>query len=279
MHFNRFVATFVHVFINSLLPIKRYYKKLLHTKLGFSLKYYFVLIFIVNSIALILIGFRYKEVIPSILSIKKNIITSVASFPEDLRITITNGELMTTYDRPYFMWYSENGIPHPIIVIDENASLDQIHQYESNVLLTSQAVVVQVGDIIYQYRFTNRDNFTFSKLTALDLEASIERFFQMLPFIVVALILVLFIVVPIMVFLLQTSFLWLLSAAVFLGTKLIHRRISFEKVFHVSLHSSTVPLMLEYFFFVTGATLVLPFGFTLIYLLFITLSLYEIYAD
>lgn len=271
------ISTFLHIFLRSLVPSERYYRKLLHTKLIFSLKYFFTLVFILNFFAVCLFIVKLNESLPEIASVKDEFIHMLDEYPKDLVVILKNGELMTTLDRPYFMWFTTNDTPHPVLIIDEQANSSQTHRYGATVFITAEGITINLGNTSHQYRFRSTDNFFFDHVSVEKLRENAVLFFRQLPIIMLLSSLILFFLLPIVIFVLLMFMLSFLSLAVYAGIKLIHRRITYRKVFHISLHSSTTPLLLEYIFYVRGLTIFLPFGFLFFYILFLTLSLFETY--
>lgn len=274
------INTFFHVFAHSLLPTPKYYAKILKTRIVFSLKYFLVLIFLVNFFSILFFLVKNSDLIKIGSYYKKMAMQTLDEYPADLTIRVENGHLMTNYDRPYFMWVKDKGIPHLLLVVDQRATFEKVNQYDALFLLTGEGIASRHDAYETRYyRFRPTDNFVIDKTTITGFKNQINKIYSLLPIIIALGIVALMIIVPVFAILITLTHLLILSLAVFLVSKFFLKGTKFKRVFQISLHSSTIPLIMEYSFFAFGLPITIPFGFSLIYLLFLTLSLYEVHTS
>ena len=207
------VGSFIHVLVNSFFPKLDYYQKLPKTRFLFSFKYFVALIFILNTILLsiflikIATSFDLKQV-------QQSLYKSLDSYPADLTITIKNNRLMTTYDRPYIMYFNYNGVPHPLIVVDEFATAEKINSYEAAILLTRDGFAVrQNEDNIQFYNYKQNNAVSISKEGVTKFKKAVTTVFNLLPLL---LLLTLIVMVPfVSAAIIVSRFLYLAIVSVF----------------------------------------------------------------
>lgn len=238
------VKTFLHILKNSLIPHHPYYHKLLTTKLAFSVKYFIVLNLAAYYLFILLFTFKYQPV--SFLStLTGSFIKSLGSYPSHLVISIKNGNLHTNYDRPYFMWMDYKDSKILLFVIDENAFPEEIKQYNSIALITGKSVAIRdIGNHSY-YTVTPLQNLTvtinkegINQYTGL-LQQYIQQILSFLPLFA----LVLF---PLFIIAINSGMIALASALIFFIFRYRQSQVSYKKAFQLSLHSLTLPLLVNY---------------------------------
>jgi len=206
---------------------------------------------------------------------------SLAAYPTDLMIDIKNETLHSSYDRPYFFWLDFSNVKRLIIVVDENAAPEKIDEYNAHVLLTKQEIVFK--DNLRNKKFDtidykNLDNTVISKgliNNVRDTVLNINRmFFLLYP--LGFLLVLLFLTITSLI----TTFLYLLiaSGVVYLFFIFIRKKVKpqFKKTLQISLHSVTLPLLLNYIFVALNLKFnILPNLFLLLVIIFTAVGLHE----
>jgi hypothetical protein len=148
------VKAFLHIFLNSLIPNASYYRKILNTRFFFSFKYFLSLIILLSLVLIFNLLNKYSP--PKIIHWLTQINKTIDQFPPDLNLFINNGSLITSYNRPYFIWVKdEKNKLRLLLVVDESASLEKINQYQSMALLRgSSRVDLQACKLGTGRRFT-----------------------------------------------------------------------------------------------------------------------------
>lgn len=273
------VKTFFHVFINSLIPQYHYYHKILKTKFSFSFKYFLFLSIILSLIFLILLFFKLA---PQLKLIETSLSYSLSKFPGDLVIKINKGYLKTNYNRPYFFWFDYLNKKILLLVIDETGIPAKINQYNSIFLVTNTELVIK--------NFSSKKNPHVVSLNYLPFSININKDFlvkmitvinKIIFWFLMVFISVLIFVLPFITFIINLFYLGIISLVSFIIYRyIISKNVSFNKTFQISLHSSTLPLVLN-----SG----LPFfslkvrcplaAFFFLVLIFLVVGIYETYFD
>lgn len=246
---SRIVKSFLHVFLNSLIPNAPYYSKILKTKFSFSLKYIVSLILILNLVFIAVFSLRFNP--GKIGSIFDRLVLTLDKFPSDLTISLRKGTLKTNYNRPYFLWLDYQNKKKLILVIDESASPQKIDIYTSILLLTTRELVInnkkynQTSTIIPLAYFGNQ---TINKQNIALIAERLVTLRKLLPIILIAILALLIIIIPISSVLITGFYLLLINIVVYGLTKLfIIKKAHFKKTLQISFHAATFPLVLDYF--------------------------------
>lgn len=270
------VKTFFFTICQSLLPQHQFYKHILRTKFIFSLKYFFVLIFLLNFCLWTFLAIKYQPL--RIFKLKEDLLISLNKFPKDLKINIEKGILTTNYDHPYFLWLDYQNSKILLLVVDESVSPEKINKYNAYFLLTRQDLVSKISTTkIIPWQNINVNlridwNFVQYLMT--------EIYNSMLLQLVILIGLFLFFVLPFFIFIFEFMYIliisWVIFSICYLFIKRL-RRINFIKIIQLSLHSSTVPLIISFIFFAIFPKLNLNLWFPLLVLIFLSSAVYEVY--
>ncbi|MFQ5451951.1 MAG: DUF1189 family protein [Candidatus Paceibacterota bacterium] len=272
------VRTFLHVFVNSLLPLDSYYKKLHTTAFTFSVKYFTALIFIVSLFSVLAVSVRTFYLNSRIDDVAAASIKTIQNYPQDLYIKIVDGRLLTNYDKPFIAWFEYKGIPHPILVIDPLATPSKIDQYDTPILLTQDTAVVRFGDTIRIMRFNQNMNVTITQQSMLELQSFVEQLFAALPSIVTVFILLGSVIFFLIVFVYKAIYLALLALVIFILARFFFKSLQYLKTYQIALHASTTPILLEFLTSLLRVQIQIPYWVVLLHVLFLSAALYETYA-
>lgn len=272
------IKTFFHILINSFFPLEDYYKKILKTRLLFSLKYFFTLIFLFNFA--LWLSFIFKNLIfyNALGEFQTSLIKAFDNYPQNLIIKIRNNRLTSNFDRPYIFWLNYKNVPHPVFVIDERATKEKVYQYDSTaILINSDGVIKRTNFGLRFYPFRMKNDFIITKERVNQLKKIILRFFKLFQVLIPLLLGLLFIILFIFFSLVKIFSLAIISLLGFLVTKLFGIRTHFKKVFQISLHSVTLPLVYELSIFLWVFRKEVFFWYLLLALVFFAIAVYEVY--
>ena len=243
------VKAFLHIFLNSLILNSSYYQKILNTRFFFSLKYFISLIILLSLILIFNLLNKYSPIKTTHWLNQINKI--IDQFPSDLSISINNGSLIKSYNRPYFIWIKdEKNRLRLLLVIDESAYSEKINQYQSIALLTKTDLFIRQNSQIKKIPLISFENITFNKESMKILKEKISfinKIFYPLYFSIFILATILITLLSLIVNIIYT---FLASVIVFVLLKLKSKKqYHLKKIFQISLHASTLPLLIYYFTF------------------------------
>ena len=284
------VKAFFYIFFKSLIPNDSYYTKILRIRFIFSFKYFISLIVFLS----LLLGFslllRYS---PKKINLwLKSINSALTNFPSDLNIFIDKGYLISSYNRPYFFWLNDDkGRLKLIFVIDENASVEKIDQYQTKALLTKTDLFIKKAGEIEKIPLSSFSQIVINKETLKTIHdrlSWIEKYSYILYFFIFIFILVLIFSLS---FLINFFYLFLASLLVFVLLKLKpKRKYHFKKIIQIGFHAATLPFFLNYlgfsfaYFLPLGVRLPIklpsfPLLFLFVLIIFVIVGVYKAYHD
>jgi hypothetical protein len=275
----RKVKTFSHVFLNSLIPQAQYYHHLAETSFKFSLKYFLTLVVALNLVYVLVLAIKFNPF--RIRGIFNSLARSAETIPQDLVITVKDGQLTTTYDRPFFLWTDIGKKKKLLAVIDEGARPEKIQEYQSYFLITGSDVVTRKNRKISIIPLANIKSKIITPATIAKVKEVLKKITS-LSFLVYPVIILLLVLIYPLISLIITFFHLFLASVISLPVYyfLKKKKLSFQKVLQVSFHAATLPLSLDYslrIFGLKSESLSLMF-FSLLFI-FILGGVYEAYFD
>jgi len=272
------VKTFFHILLNSFIPNNQYYKKIPHTGLSFSLRYFLVFIFLANLIYTGFLVNRYKSW--KLNNYFEGFIQGLEKYPDNLNIYLKQGVLKTNYNRPYFMWVKQGDKKILPLVIDESADSERINQYFSSLLITGRKLIVRKHQgnadyLVLPLEYFGNQNINKSKIAQFRNKiAALASFIGRWHFIGV-IIFYIYINISLLIKLFIYSF--IASLLIYLIFLLIMRKKHrFKYVWQISLHSSTLPIVIYYLLFsCCKSTGYLSPAFFFVECLFLFVAVYE----
>jgi len=243
------VKAFLHIFLNSLIPNASYYRKILNTRFFFSFKYFFFLIALLSSILIFNLLNKYS--LPKIVHWFGQVNKIIDQFPSDLNLFINNGSLITSYNRPYFIWVKdEKNKLRLLLVVDESASLEKINQYQSMALLTKTDLFIKQNNQLKKIPLTAFEKITVNKEKLKLLKEKISFINKLLYPLYFGIFILIIILIPLFSLIINVVYIFIASLIVFILLKLKpEKKYHFKKIFQISLHASTFPLLVDYFAF------------------------------
>ncbi len=277
----RFVKTFLHTFLYSLIPQADFYHRLRRRPYKASLIYFFTLVFVVN--AFFFGFFAATHNIFDLISSQSAVKQSLMAYPKDLRIHIASSRLATNYDHPYFVWLTRGDRLDLFAVVDEWASAEKIKEYNSFLLFTSNNLVVRnPKNIKNGYTLLplpdQNTPVTISKANVGWLIDRVDR--SWVPFVITIAVFI-FVFIPAVLALVLLVLLGILSYISFLILRLRYKKHTLAKTYQLALHAVSFPLITIYTLYCLafGIRGFAPPLFIFLILVFVLAGLYESYYD
>src|SRR3989344_1384778 len=223
------------IFINSLIPNNKFYRTILKKKFSFSFLYFFIYVFILNL--LMFSVFALKINIGLNLDKFKQLVNSLDTLPKNLIININGGYLSTNQTMPLLFWEQNKKL---IAVIDETATNEKINQYKSNVLLTSTNIVINDGLKSYIAIPYTKTAIKITKEEIINLKSTILK---VIPLIIALASFYFIILNPFFITIFLSVYLCFISLMAFLIYKSNIKKITYKKVFQISIHAVTLPII------------------------------------
>lgn len=243
------VKAFLHIFLNSLIPNPSYYRKILNTRFFFSFKYFFFLIVLLSFMLIVNLLNKYSP--SKIVHWLNQINKTIDQFPSDLNIFINNGLLITSYNRPYFVWVKDNKNKiRLMLVIDESGSFEKITQYQSMALLTKTDLFIKQNNQVKKIPLTSFGKITINKEGLKILKEKISFINKLVYPLYFGILILAVILIPLLSLMINMIYVFFASLIAFFLLKLKpEKKYHFKKVFQISLHAATLPLLIDYFAF------------------------------
>ncbi|MBP9815799.1 DUF1189 family protein [Candidatus Woesebacteria bacterium] len=264
--------TLGHVLKHSIVPYDDYYGKVLHnTPFRFSLKYFFTL-----SILLILLEF-----VSAFIGVGKaypffkmdtGIRSIVEQIPDDLVVNLQSGQLTTNYDRPTIIFNPDMATPGTLMVIDQNADKNKIFEYETQVLFTGHELITNIDGRVMSFEYGVK------KLESGMNSLALGRLSRASTPMIMSVYVIAILLLPLLITVGRLIVLYAISLLVFLLCFKIIPRLKINKVFQISLHAVTAPLIIQSVLSILGLTVPLEFWwFNAMTIIFLLAALYEAY--
>ena len=262
------IKAFIYVYTKSLTSFP-YYRDILKTGFGFSVKYYLFLALLASIVTSFAISIR---MVPETSKVFGNLINSArAAFPDDLVFTIKDSKWSINRPEPFivplpkFDGEEEDAkAPKNLAVFYNNGTIEDLENMDTLVLLNNVNILYREENKISVVPIkdlpdTVINKAEFDKFVAIF--ASILRLLPLLMILVTFLaVLAANIIFRAFYFVWFSLFVWLASAIV--GTKL-----GYNESVRVAIHSATLPVTLGTLFSIVGFT-PFPFWFAVLNMLF-----------
>lgn len=203
-------------------------------------------------------------------------------FPDDLVLNINSmGRLSTNYDKPYILFSPLDSNPQPLIVIDTKANKDKIFEYNAHALLAERYMVVRMDNHVYTLHYELNEPLRVDKSDVMSISQNAQLILESYWVWVVALIVGFLLIAPPVLFVTQILTLLIVSLVSYIFVRMIVRRSSctYAKVFQISLHTTTAPLLIQSFLFLSGHSVSIPYWYMILTYLFLAGGIYEAYFE
>ena len=235
-----------YVFANSLISPK-YYQHIIETRFSFSLKYFAVLALIASLITFSSTVKPITQDLSEGISALES--TALNAFPEDLVVTLKDGELSINQPEPYifampkdFTDEPETKTPSNFLVFDSIGTLDDLEKYDTLILVNRTNILVQGSNKVEVYPLKDYPD---GELTAEILRSfanEVKPFLKAIPYIVLTFALL---GTVLYYFGFRLAYLVIVSLALMAFGSLRGLKLSFSKYYQVGLHAITLPLIIE----------------------------------
>ncbi|MDO8497374.1 MAG: DUF1189 family protein [bacterium] len=279
------LKTWWFVFCNSLLS-PSYYKSILSSKFSFSLKYLVVLMFFVyltTAAKVGLVGYRLLPQVP--LFANKLTSTLQTAYPQELVVTIKNGQLSTNvkepyvWDWPYQFDEKEKKPDMHFLTIDTHASLDDYPTYTTYILVTKNNIIYpsssnegRSGEYRVYSLSQIKDSVTFDRTTYDAVLQKLSPFIQKLPTIVAIFIVagIFFVMIFGTLFGLIWNMIYLLfmTVVILIIAKIMNKNLSYSQLYQFGMYGLTLPILVSVLVSLSG--LHIPFIFTLVFIIWMS---------
>jgi hypothetical protein len=255
-----------------------FYSKIKTYSLGKTLGYFFLLAFFLTLINTVILSYELAVKVPQ--EIKNFLTQAVNSYPQDLEVSISNGQVSTNTEEPVFLPLpqndSEKGLDslNNILVIDTKTpySATQFEQYKTLFWLTKDSLFYQSRE--YDQRsidLTDIENFTVNQSF---IESIVEKINPWLKLIGPALIIIVFFGLFIG-FSLNLIYFLFLGVLVFFLASIFKWGLNYSASYKAAVYSSTLSFFVDLALFNTGlytGFYGFPFLFTLTSLCIATIN-------
>lgn len=235
-----------------------FYKELLKKPFSFSLKYFFLLSLTVSAVSVLVFAIQAFPTIANGPRYIEQIKTAAqTAFPEELVLTIKNGELSTNVAEPYYIDIPElatkdEGFEH-FITIDTSARAEDYPSLKSGVLVTRTAVVYPDRDNgkggLSVRSLSEFDDMVIDKTWYDGMFGKIEPYVRYLPAIFIGGFILLLILAPFFLasfaFIGRLIFLAIIALFLFLFAKVAKARLGYKNIYQLTLHGATLLILAE----------------------------------
>jgi len=245
-----------------------YYQDIIAAKFSFSLKYLAGLLFLVSFIFGVSFGLRVLKLIPQtpnfIQNAKKYI---VETYPTELTLTLKDNKISSNVKEPFFIdlptgaglpLQADQGFKHSIAV-NTRGKVEDFTKLESMFVLTADSVVVSDSGTGYKVMPLGEvlkkipDGTSMTKANIESLLTGAQPFVTpILPRILICLGLAAAILYPFLrtglVLVWELAVLVPVALILFIFAKALKRRLSYAKVYQMSMHGVTIPVIATFTF-------------------------------
>lgn len=248
------IKFFFDVLVKSLTKFD-FYNEIKKTKLSFSLKYLFFLFYLTSLVGSIFFAVSLSAfVLPKVPSFISTLSAKANSFyPEGLEVNIKDGKVTTNQKEPYYistldsLGLSKN-FDH-LITINTKADPSNIKDEKTAVLITKDSVVTMESDSSYKvYPIDTKANYKIDKDVYTKLVSQVLPYLRYIEPGIIVIVIILLLIWPFIgaAFSMFWELIYLLifSAVFFLVLKIMKKELAFKKLYQLTIHAATLPILL-----------------------------------
>lgn len=235
-----------------------YYRDVVTTSLGFSIKYFLMLALVISLISGII---SLVITLPKINQTFGNITEDVKNlYPRDLVVKVQDGQMSINQPEPYFIKFpgseefnsdlvktdetEKAEMPENLLVFDAAGTLDSLDTYKTLILINKTNILTKNpnSEKIEAYPLKDLPNGEFSKDTFAKLMDKLQVFVRLIPYLYFAII---------SVFLFLYNFVYRFLYALIVGVMLwilgamLNTQLTYTKNLKIALHALTLPMIIE----------------------------------
>jgi hypothetical protein len=264
------LKAFIYVYTKSLTNLP-YYRDILKTGFGFSVKYYLFLALLASILTTTAISIK---LVPQSFKIFGDLVNSARSaFPDDLVFSIKSGEWTINRTEPFIVplpklgeWEQDSGVKNPtnLVVFDHNGTIEDLDNLDTLILFNKVNVLYREENKISVVPIKDLPDNIINKT---EFDKFVSVFVSILKLFPVLMVLMIFVGVLVLNIVFRVFYFAWFSLFVWLASKIIGNSLGYNESVRISIHSATLPLTLGtlfgFFDFVP-----FPFWFGLVNLLF-----------
>lgn len=265
-----------------------YYSELLKAPLLFSLKFFFAYFFVYALLGAGILGRSISPGLKQLLNTLPDQVTAL--YPEELAISIKNGEVTTNVKEPYVIPVGKlskfvqdessedkQAPPANLLVIDTKATVDNFSSYKSFLLLTKRTLIVQDKQASFRvFPLQGIDQLTINKQAIVKPLHELDR---IIPVIGPVLITLLFLAMLIGLPSLYLALLVILALCILVIAKLFHRTLPYSKAYQLGMHMILLPTTILDLLAVFSVAVPIPLIRFLAFLLFSLVVVQQLPVD
>jgi len=230
-----------------------YYKKIVESKFSFSLKYIFFLLVLLQLIGSIILAINIASYLPKVPSFTANLKKmAIRFYPDDLIVRFNNGRVSTNVLEPYNIDIPGQKMAKHLVTIDTKANIEDINKYNTFVLVTKNAVVYPDKNSSYKVQLLDqiKGNFIINKELYNKILPKLFIYLKYIPLVLCSIMAIVVIFGPVFSasFVLLGLAIYLLIGAliIFIFAKIFSRDLGYKKIYQLSFHAITLPLIISY---------------------------------
>jgi hypothetical protein len=264
------IKAFIYVYTRSLTNFA-YYRDVLKTGFGFSVKYYLFLALLASVITSIAVSIR---VIPETSRTFGSLIYNARNaFPDDLVFTIKNGEWSINRPEPFIVPMPKFGnegetqdtqTPKNLVVFYNNGTIEDLKNLDTLVVFNKVNVIYRENNKISVMPIKDLPDNVINKAEFDKFVSAFASILRLLPLLIV---LVLFLAILAGNIIFRAFYFAWFSLFVWLASKIVGVKLGYNESARIAIHSATLPLTLGTLFGALGVN-PFPFWFGLLNLLF-----------
>ncbi len=268
------VKAILRTFINSFIPQDRYFPKLLHIRLMYSLKYYISILGFLTI--LFVISFVAKYPLSRIYEYKSAIVQCLSGFPQDVELRIDKGILSTNTNTPLFIWVRQNGKPLFVLMANEREMSPRFQNPIPFIFLKKDGLQVSFRQFHKQWLYSPTSRYVLSR-KQIPLLTSLIHLYT--PYAICIYIACMFLLFPLAFMIFVTMSIILSSLITYLAFRTYFIRIHFKKCLQAGIHGTHIPLI-----FAAVLLYLFPFSFRCLpvayalFFVFTLVSTFEMYS-
>jgi hypothetical protein len=269
------VKAILHMFAVSTIPSAPIYKKLLHSPIRSSVRYFAALM---GALIVILTAAIYFLIIPpaAIQQLRTYGITTLRSFPKNCQIKIENGILSTNLNRPLYVWGTSLGQPTLLLSVHEynNSTIDT--GSHAIIALGKNTITLQFKNLIFTRPYDGRmyviNSETVSRFTRI-----VETYANRVQ---IAFYVFYFLLFPVGIALWVSLLIFMSSLFTFIVFHAIIKRVHLARCIQATMHGSMIPFMIGFGLMVVYPTTLSAFLITpFLMFIFSLVATFEMYFE
>ena len=268
------LKAFFYVFAKSLTS-PEYYKDLIKTTFGFSVKYYLVLVAFASLIAATA---NTLYIVPEVKTELNIFVENAKSyFPEDLEIKFEDSQWEINKPEPYFfpLTTSEDSEVSNLVVFDKDGTIEDMETYNTIVLINEKNMIM-VDPETNGLKTYPLDEIPDTVINYEDFDQIITfayKFINILPYFFFAIVVFGLLVYYLVMRAVYTA---VMGLVVLLVSQLTSLKLDYKKSTQIALHTMTLPIVVSTLLEIVDIQVTFPFAFFILNLALSGFVLYKL---